>query len=1003
MAVDKEPTHRRKPLSEEKANLVYAEDNNIPTSQDVTGDLSERKSGPQTAEYAEEEMDDFAGEVESEDFLEEETERPSIKGWWRWPRTFGYFFTLEAALFTLIIIFAVVTRFYGLSERALHHDEGVHAYYSWRFYNGDGYAQEPWKHGPFLYDITALVFWIFGDSDQTTRVSTAIFGVLMCLLPLGLRKELGRWGALTASFLLAVSPMFLYFSRFLREDIFVAFATMGLFIGLVRFVDKPRPLWWNISMLSLAMLFCTKEVSFFYLAMFGGFLGAWMCWQLAPRLLLVLGGYLVLAVVVFFFVMQLYPPPPIPFENINGNELSTYARQLVKHPVFWAFIILALGGLALAWFSFREVAVNRRRFMVDEGWASPGIRSATALFAPYRQEGTVAYAVSWLGQHWKTTFTGLGLAFAFYFVLFTGFFSDIPQGSVGLFSGLWYWMAQQGVARGNQPWYYYFFMMPFYEPLALFFGTIGGVYILVKSFGYGFRRQRRVVMMPVSELPEEKHQPTPVVENDPEMDTPEALRGVTGRRLPALNKEQAKTEGTSGEAQEDEMVEVEVILRQAGNDLWPGRRRRECHPYFAPLMLTVWAFVGLAIYTWASEKMPWLTVQVALPFILLAAYLMDGVWRGIETYFTSGEARQPVLWGVSSRAFFWTLVGGLTASALLLFMTLLQLTSAEAKVTVGGGFRFDWLTVWIAPVIALLFFTALFTFMGLKIATKAAGAVAFGLLTIYLIHTGFGYAYDHGDVPLEMGIYTQTSPDVYRVVKELNTVTSILPDLKRTPVLYDTELRTPLDFYLRDYVYADRVSDFSTMASQRVNSVPSVALPLDQYEVVMISDTKAGTLSETQKRTLADNFISRHYVFNQWFDESQYRNFDQSASVQISYLQGKASKATVKDASNNVLVQQGEVLTTERLQEISATPGALDRIYNANGGNSSLLHLKEAAQSLNQMRMPDQFSRLWRYIMYREQPEPLGTREFTLYIKKDIAGLWRQYSDLVDYPISGLR
>ena len=61
-------------------------------------------------------------------------------------------------------------------------------------------------------------------------------------------------------------------------------------------------------------------------------------------------------------------------------------------------------------------------------------------------------------------------------------------------------MAQQGVARGNQPWFYYFFMMPLYEPLALLFGTIAGVIILWRAFRFGFRRPHKVVWMPVSEL-----------------------------------------------------------------------------------------------------------------------------------------------------------------------------------------------------------------------------------------------------------------------------------------------------------------------------------------------------------------------------------------------------------------------------------------------------------------------------------------------------------------------
>lgn len=927
--------------------------------------------------------------------------KPKIR---RFFSTFRYGLSLEVVLYGLLIGVAIFSRFYDLDYRALHHDEGVHAFYSWKFFDGQGYAQEPWKHGPFLYHITALVFWLFGDSDQTARISTALFGVLICLLPALLRKELGRWGALTATFLLVVSPMFLYYSRFLREDIFTAFATLGLFIGLVRFLDRPGAKWWYGSMLSLALLFCTKEVSFFYLALFGGFLGAWLCWQLAPRLLLILGGYGVVALLVFSLVIALYPPPAIPFEGVSGDAIGQYVGQLLVHPVFWAVIILGIIGLVVFWFAFREVAANRRRFMVDRGRAEAGIGLGTALFAPYRDEGTVAYAVDWLGRHRRVLWTGLGTAFAFYFVFYTGFFSDIPQGSVGLFSGLWYWMAQQGVARGSQPWFYYFFMMPLYEPLALALGTLAGGFILYKAFKFGFNRPRRTVLMTLSEFAEtqpKKRAPKPArVEEEDE----DELDDLSSSKEEALGP---KPVGSKGREQklsqvsmeeflpENEMIEVEVAMRPAGNALWPGRRRREQHPYLIPLFMVVWAFGSLAIYTWASEKMPWLTVQVALPFIILAAWLMDGVWGGIEQYFLSGEHRQIVLWKLRGGTFFWFYVAGLTATAFLGYMIMLNLTAAESKISIGLTGRLDWVLVWIPPVIALLFFTALFSFMGVRIALKATLAVTFGLLTLYLVHTGFTYAFDHGDVALEMGIYVQTTPDVYRVVKDLDTVTTILPEQKNTPILYDDELRTPLDFYLRHYSYKQKFTDLKNLTPQAGS-----ALGLNDFSVIMISDSKVATLDESQKKILSDGFIQRHYTFNCWFDESQYRNFDNAPQDQIAFLQGKASQTSIKDADNKIVLNKGETMTTEKLQQLAGTAGVLDKIYNANGGNSTLLHLKDSAWSLYQLGTPSQLSGLWRYVVYREQIQPLGCREWSLYIKKDIAGLWRQYRDLVDQPIS---
>ena len=324
-------------------------------------------------------------------------------------------------------------------------------------------------------------------------------------------------------------------------------------------------------------------------------------------------------------------------------------------------------------------------------------------------------------------------------------------------------------------------------------------------------------------------------------------------------------------AQEEEtLVEVEVAVRPAGNDIWPGRRRRENHPYFVRLLLVAWAFGGFAFYTWASEKMPWLTVQVALPFILLAAYSMEHVWSGLEEYFQSGAHRQLAIWGVKSKVFFWVFLGGLVFAGFLFYMTLLNLTAVQLNITGTAG-RLDWLTLFIPPVIALLFFTALFSFIGLRVAIRVGAAVLFGFLVYFLLHTGFTYAFDHGDVALEMGVYTQTAPDLFRTVKELDTVSTVLSaskqqlqsseqtgptkidNLKLLPVLYDDDLRTPLDYYLRDYTNHRRVVDYTTSITN--------SLSLTDYPVIMVADSKASTLSDAQKQTLADNYVPQHLAF----------------------------------------------------------------------------------------------------------------------------------------------
>ena len=70
-------------------------------------------------------------------------------------------------------------------------------------------------------------FTSFGDSDFSGRVYTALLGVMMVMFPLLLRKWLGRWGAMLASLLLLISPLLLYYNRYIRHD------TPSILFGLI--------------------------------------------------------------------------------------------------------------------------------------------------------------------------------------------------------------------------------------------------------------------------------------------------------------------------------------------------------------------------------------------------------------------------------------------------------------------------------------------------------------------------------------------------------------------------------------------------------------------------------------------------------------------------------------------------------------------------------------------------------------------------------------------------
>ena len=140
----------------------------------------------------------------------------------------------------LLVVLLVFTRLYDLGNRAYCHDESTHAWEPWKLITGQGYRFDPVYHGPFLYHATALVYWLFGDSDTTARIASALLAILSVLLVWPLRKWLGKAGALFTMFLLTLSPSMMFRGRFIRHDIFVIAPTMAVVVSFFHYVtDRP--------------------------------------------------------------------------------------------------------------------------------------------------------------------------------------------------------------------------------------------------------------------------------------------------------------------------------------------------------------------------------------------------------------------------------------------------------------------------------------------------------------------------------------------------------------------------------------------------------------------------------------------------------------------------------------------------------------------------------------------------------------------------------------------
>ena len=172
--------------------------------------------------------------------------------------------------FALLLLTALLLRLWELTGRTMHYDEAIHLYYAWQLSNFEEYIHSPWMHGPFQIELTALLLLLLGDTDFVARLGYALFGTALVGLPWFLRRQLGQSGALLTGAMLAISPALLYFSRFGRNDILMAFLAAALFILMWRYFRERRNRYLYLAAVVLALMFAAKETAYIITLVFGG-------------------------------------------------------------------------------------------------------------------------------------------------------------------------------------------------------------------------------------------------------------------------------------------------------------------------------------------------------------------------------------------------------------------------------------------------------------------------------------------------------------------------------------------------------------------------------------------------------------------------------------------------------------------------------------------------------------------------------------------------------------
>lgn len=663
--------------------------------------------------------------------------------------------TIETGLFILIILLAILTRFYDLESRVMSHDENTHVYYSWRLFKGEGFMHDPLMHGPLQFHMVALSYFLFGDNDLTAKLPAAIFSLFTVIFVWNYRRYLGKAGAIVAAVLMLISPYMLFYGRYVRNESYVALFGVITLWAILRFLEtgKARYTYWLTA--AMVLHFTSKETSFIYAAQALLFLALYLLfqvsrktWRKPERLNFFLIAFLIGILLIgsagasWFFNRDAAP--------VNSAETSVPVEPGSAESVLPAkslnVAVVSLGILAI-------LAFSGAGFYLIDGFSWEALKQERS-FSLLILMGTLvlpqlsAFPIRFLGWNIPTNageVNALGMTdiwryalvlvpmfllsivvgliwnpklwlvnAAIWYGLFTIFYTSMFTHGAGFFTGvvgsLGYWIEQQDVNRGSQPWYYYWLVqVPVYEYLP----AIGSLIAVVLVF---------------------------------------------------LRKGKITSQNIDNEAD------------------------FESAPVVA--LLGFWSITSLIAFTIAGEKMPWLTVHITLPLILLAGWAIGVIIENTD-------------WSLFKKLRGWLIL------AVLLFFLVSFSAAIGSLLGATPPFQGKELVQLQATTSFLISFTAsLASGIGLWFLIKPWPLVEFGkffLLTILAImgiltfRTALQASFINYDNANELLVYAHSAGGVKVALSQIEEISRRMTDGLDIKVAYDSETSYPYYWYLRNY------------------------------------------------------------------------------------------------------------------------------------------------------------------------------------------------------------
>lgn len=709
--------------------------------------------------------------------------------------------TIENLIIIIIILLAIVSRFYDLGARVMSHDEINHVVPSWDLATGKGYTQDPVTHGPLQFHLIALTYFMFGDSDFTSRVPAALSSVIAIVLILFLFKRyLGKYGHLIGGFLFLISPYLLFYSRYTRNEGLIELIAVLMIYATLRYLDRGDTLSLFLLTISHALNFAAKETAYIYIAILLLFLAFqfltevirehWLTVksrQLFVILTVTTLGLLFAGIILGYIGAKQNPT------NETGELISQTASNIGLFSSLTVLLAILI-GIATVFVLVKGIGLNAIRHLRTFDLL---ILNGTIVL-PLLVAFPINIFGSLLGQTWRPTDystmgmvrIGIGLLvlggiaaaiglwwnrklwlknMAVFWIIFTVFYTTFFTNGKGFFTGvvgsLGYWLEQQAVNRGTQPLYYYAFLqMPFYEYLPIFGFLIAVIFGLMH-----LRKSSLPVSVPLSPLT-----------------TNESLLLLQTKENDEIIDTHVPDETTSD--LEADLIVDDQMERVSKEDPFSFSQNHYRVPVL--FLLAFFSVMNLLAYSLAGEKMPWLTVHIALPFVLTAAWGFDKLISQIPWQkFRTGKSWLSLL---LLPVVITSLVG--FVGALLGPIPPFQGNSLE-QLQVTSTFIMS-MIVLVLSMYGFVYYLRELKWIG--IARLMVLAFAF-LLTILTIRTAFMASFINYDNGKEFLVYAHADRGPKDILAQVEEISKRTVGEKKINVAYDNDSLYPYWWYFRDY------------------------------------------------------------------------------------------------------------------------------------------------------------------------------------------------------------